>query len=77
MKNLASLNYNVLYKKNSETKDFSKHINLIIILDEAEYIYNKEGAVIRDRKLEKVDFMVPESGIDKLIEFLKEIKNKE
>lgn len=73
MKNLATVNSNTLYRKNKKG-EMDKVINIILILDEADYRYSAEGKVFRDRKLERVDFMVLEGQLDALIDILKEIK---
>lgn len=61
-KDIAQVRANILYQRDPDKagtdEEYRKVINLVIITDEADYKYNSEGNILRDRKLEAHRFNI-------------------
>ena len=75
MNQLISVRANVLYVKHDN--EYLKVHEVTLLVDESDYRYSTESEVIRDRKINKLIFILPDDAIDGLIDTLKGLKERE
>jgi hypothetical protein len=75
MKSILQVRDNIYYKKEtSESQEYTKIHELVLLLDSPSYKRTNEGDIIRERGVEEVRFAVTEKGLDNLIEILESYK---
>jgi len=75
MKTILQVRDNIYYKKEkSDSEEYTKIHELIILLDNPSYKRTNEGDIIRERGVEEVRFALTDKGIDNLIEVLQSYK---
>lgn len=72
MKNLVSVNTNIIYKKSGE--EYDKYFEIVLLIDQAQYNRTNAGEIIRERGIEEQRFVTSEKGLDGLIEILTKYK---
>lgn len=81
MNTLVSIRTNIVYAKKKKKEDshheeeYSRHQELIFLVDKPAYRYSNEGEIIRERQLDELRFTVSEKSFETLIELLKKLKD--
>lgn len=82
MNELKSIRANVFYvkesKKNPDDEDnFIKHLEFVLLVDNAKYSQTNEGHIVRERQLQEFKFVINSEAVDKLVKTLEAFSKAE
>jgi hypothetical protein len=73
---IREVRFNEFYRK-EENGEYKRFVEVIFLLDKAEYSLNNEGEIIRQRALDKISFVSGENNLINIGELLIQVgKNK-
>jgi hypothetical protein len=77
MNQLLEIRKNVYYtKKKSESDEYNRVHEIVMIVDEPKYSQTNEGSIIRERSCKEIRFTIPSDEMfDQVIEALTELKD--
>ena len=79
MNSLVSVRSNTFYhkEKKDEKEVFTKHHEVVLLIDNPKYTCSNEGEVLRERSIEQLRFTVSDDGVDQLIKYLEAIRKEQ
>lgn len=80
MNTLLSIRTNILYSKKAkknktDADEFTRHQELIFLVDKPKYSHTNSGEIIRERAVEELRFNVSSESFEQLIEHLIKLKD--